>query len=80
MKIHILWTSINNRMPWALDAIDEYTLEENGDAIMSALKHAQHIGHDLGNLRWMIVEIDEDAVHNLFEPPTVKGEVLGDSA
>lgn len=69
MKIFTVWEppQDNLSMPSLLDAVDEYTIESNGQVPDS---YAEKLG---GKNRELVIEVSESAVRNLFQAPTVKG-------
>ncbi len=72
MKIFTLWVAGDDEdMPWLLDAVDEYTVENCGFPD-SFLAHQR----DYPDAREMIIDIPEDAVRKLFLAPTVKATVV----
>ena len=62
-------------MPWALDVVDEYTIESHGELPPEYAKKLTPDG-TLRDRRQLIVEIPDSAVRKLFESPTVKGTIV----
>lgn len=74
MRLYTLWCNDDgSNIPWALDAVDEYTVENNGGFPQSYL--ANRKGPDV---RELIIDVPESAVRALFEAPTVKGAIVKD--
>lgn len=71
MIVHTLWhRGDDNDAPWIVDAVDEYTLDNNCEFPPEYLKKREDI-----NIRELIIDIPEAAVRALFEAPTVKATV-----
>jgi len=73
MRIHTLWHASDpgsGDMPWLTDAVDEYTIEDNGDLPPDyKKKRADPL------VRELIINIPEQAVRDLFESPEIEGVV-----
>lgn len=75
MIVYTLWRNGDlNDLPWLVDAVDEYTVEDWGDFPPDYLKKKND-----PNVRELAINIPEDAVRDLFEPPPVEGEIVNDS-
>ena len=73
MKIYTLWHQPNRdlEMPCLIDALDEYTLDENGGYPESyAERHADTA------VRELIIDIPEKSVQALFKVPLVRADVI----
>lgn len=73
MKIYTLWKDPEDEtaMPWLLDAIDEYTIEENNGFTEDYRDHRAQKG-----VRELIIDINEAAVLNLFKTPKTSGTIV----
>lgn len=72
MKIYTLWAVVDPEdgcVPWLVEAVDEYTLDENG----YPEKWEQH--KQEFDCREMVIEVPDGAVPKLFAVPTVKATV-----
>lgn len=74
MHIYTLWhQGDNDDIPWITDAVDEYTLDENGDFPPPYLeKRTDPL------VRKLIIDVPEKAVRALFDSPSVKATVVKD--
>lgn len=78
MDIHLIIAqyrgcSIPQYMPNVIEAWDEYMLDDNYEGWKAALDAAQaKVGDDYEAVRVMIVEVPDQAVVNLFEPPRIR--------
>lgn len=68
MMIWTLWHAADDEdLPWIGDAVDEYTVDENGFPPEYVKKRAQP------QYRELIIDVPDAAIRALFEPPVVKG-------
>jgi len=74
MRIYTLWhAGDDDEVPWIVDAVDEYTVDNNGEFPPPyAAKRA------LPEHRELILDVPEKGVRALFEAPTVKVTVVQD--
>ena len=73
MRIWTLWhQGDNGDIPWITDAVDEYTVDENDFPPPYLQKRADPL------VRELIIDVPENAVRGLFEPPSVKATVIKD--
>lgn len=71
-RIFTLWQHDGSDvMPWIVDAVDEYTMEEVGGF---PEEYAKKKAAD-PKLRELVIDIPDDAVRRLFHTPVVKGKV-----
>jgi hypothetical protein len=69
--LYTLWhRGDDDDAPWMVDAVDEYTVDNNCEFPPGYLKHREDI-----HVRELILDVPEAAVRALFEPPTVKATV-----
>jgi hypothetical protein len=59
---------------WVVDAVDEYTLDEWGGEMPTAVQ--KKIDDDPGNHRLLTVEVPDSAVRDLWKVPEVKVKVV----
>ena len=72
MKIWTLWhRADDDDAPWLVDAVDEYTIDNNCEFPPAYLKHRES-----PLVREMIIDVPEKAVRALFEAPDVKATVV----
>ncbi len=72
MKIWTLWhKGDDGDAPWIVDAVDEYTIDNNCDFPPKYLEKR----HD-GMHRELIIDVPEDAVRKLFDPTAVAAVVV----
>lgn len=74
MRIYTLWQregSGDQDIPWIVDAVDEYTIDNNGEVPAEYLKKRANI-----NVRELVIDIPEAAVRKLFDSPEVKAKVV----
>ena len=72
MLIHTLWhRGDDNDAPWIVDAVDEYTLYNNGEYPPAYLKKREDI-----NVRELIIDVPEKAVRALFDAPKVIAAIV----
>ena len=72
MRIYTLWhRGDDDEAPWIIDAVDEYTIDNNGEFPPPYLKKREDI-----NVRELILDVPEAAVHGLFDSPSVKATVV----
>lgn len=73
MLIYTLWereTATSTNLPWLVDAVDEYTIDELGEAPESYRERLKN-----PNVRELVIDIKQSVVENLFDPPVTPGEV-----
>jgi hypothetical protein len=71
MILYTLWhRGDDDDAPWIIDAVDEYTVDNNCAFPPEYLKKREDI-----LVRELIIDVPEAAVRALFEPPTVKATV-----
>ncbi len=72
MKIYTLWQHEGDEtaMPWLVNAIDEYTIEENDGFTADYTKDRAKL-----NVREIILDVPDRAVTKLFQSPEVKATV-----
>lgn len=59
-------------MPNVVDAWDEYTLDDNYEGYEAALKHHQdQVGTTYEAVRVAVIQVPDQAILDLFEPPTL---------
>lgn len=71
MKIYTLWApgdATGDELPWLVDAVDEYTIDSNGDIPPTYKKHQEE---GKGTYRELIIEVPEKAVIAIFAVPTL---------
>ena len=74
MKIWTLWhQGDDNDAPWIVDAIDEYTLDNNCEFPPPYLKQRES-----PLVRELIIDVPEAAVRALFDAPLVKAMVVNE--
>ena len=72
MIIYTLWhAGDDGGAPWIVDAVDEYTIDNNCDFPPEYLKKREDI-----HVRELILDVPEKAVRALFGPPTVKATIV----
>lgn len=72
MRIYTLWhQGDNNDAPWIIDAVDEYTIDNNCEFPPEYLKKREDI-----HVRELIIDVPEKAVRALFESPDVKATIV----
>lgn len=72
MRVFTLWHEGDaGEIPWILDAVDQYTIDNNGEFPPPYLKHRADI-----DVREMIIDIPEAAVRALFSAPSIRGTVI----
>lgn len=72
MRIYTLWhQGDNNDAPWIIDAVDEYTIDNNCEFPPEYLKKREDI-----LVRELIIDVPEKAVRELFDSPDVKATVV----
>jgi hypothetical protein len=72
MRIYTLWhEGDDGDMPYIIDAVDEYTLDNNGEFPPPYLEKRADI-----HVRELIIDVPEAAVRALFEAPGVKATVV----
>ena len=75
MHIYTLWhQGDNDDIPWITDAVDEYTVDENGFPPPYIEKRANPL------VRELILDVPEKAVRALFASPVVKAAVVKENA
>lgn len=75
MRVYTLWHEGDpDEFPWILDAVDQYTVDSNGEFPPPYLKHRSDV-----LVRELIIDISDDAVRALFSAPTVKATVVRDA-
>lgn len=75
MRVFTLWhVGDADEVPWIVDAVDQYTIDNNCEFPPPYLKHRANI-----NVREMIIDVPEDAVRALFSAPSVRGTVIKDA-
>ena len=76
MLIYTLWhAGDGDDLPWLTDAVDEYTVDENGSFPPEYLKK-----RDDKLVRELILQVPMNAVRALFESPTVEAIVVKEKA
>jgi hypothetical protein len=75
MRIFTLWHEDDDdgEMPWIINAVDQYTLDSNGEFPPPYLKHRANM-----HVRELIIDIPENAVRALFRAPSIAGAVIKD--
>jgi hypothetical protein len=72
MRIYTIWhKGDEGEVPWLLDAVDEYTIDNNGGPPPSYLEHQAK-----NDVRELILDIPEEAVRALFATPRTKASVV----
>ena len=75
MILYILVGKLPGEPAWTLDAVDEQTIADNDDVTADMEKKARRdAGKDVV-LRWIAVEVADNALELPFLPPKVKGKV-----
>jgi hypothetical protein len=75
MRVYTLWHEGDpDEFPWILDAVDQYTVDSNGEFPPPYLKHRADV-----LVRELIIDISDDAVRALFSAPTVRATVIRDA-
>lgn len=75
MRVYTLWhAGDDGEIPWLLNAVDQYTVDSNGEFPPPYLKHRAD-----AQVQEMIIDIPEDAVRALFSAPTVRATVIKDA-
>lgn len=75
MLIHTLWhAGDDNDAPWIVDAVDEYTIDNNCEFPPDYQAKRQDV-----HVRELIIDVPEDAVRALFKAPAVKAKVVKDA-
>lgn len=71
MIVFTLWhRGDGSDAPWIVDAVDEYTVDNNCEFPPPYLRHRENV-----DVRELIIDVPETAVRKLFESPTVKATV-----
>jgi hypothetical protein len=71
MRLYTLWhQGDEGDAPWIVDAVDEYTLDNNCEFPPQYLQKRADI-----HVRELILDVPEDAVRALFASPSVKATV-----
>ena len=74
MRVYTLWhAGDDGDVPWILNAVDQYTIDNNCEFPPPYLKHRADT-----QVREMIIDIPEDAVRALFSAPSVRATVIKD--
>ena len=69
MKIYTLWHEGDDGIPWLLNAVDEYCVEENGwPSAYLTDKAKPHV-------REVVIDLSEKAIKEVFAPPPIKGTI-----
>lgn len=72
MKVYTLWhRGDDNDAPWIVDAVDEYTIYNNGARPPPYIEKLAD-----PNIRELLIDVPEDAVRALFGTPRVKATVV----
>lgn len=72
MRIYTLWAEGDEgEMPWQVDSVDEYTVDNNGD-FPETYKEKKNCG----TYRELILCIPDEVVQRLFIPPEVAAKVI----
>lgn len=72
MIIYTLWhAGDDDDAPWILDAVDEYTIDNNCEFPPEYRKRREDI-----HVRELVLDVPEEAVRALFTAPTVKATVV----
>jgi len=75
MRVYTLWhAGDDGEVPWILNAVDEYTVDNNCEFPPPYLKARADI-----QVRELIIDIPESAVRALFSAPSVKASVIKDA-
>lgn len=73
MKVFTLWhQGDEGDAPWIVDAVDEYTIENNCEFPPSYLERRADI-----HVRELVIDVPEDSVRALFGVPSVAAKVVG---
>ena len=76
VRIYTLWhRGDGDDAPWIIDAVDEYTIDNNGEFPPPYLKKREDV-----NVRELILDVPEAAVRGLFDSPSVKATVVKEPA
>jgi hypothetical protein len=73
MRVYTLWqreSETDTDLPWCVDAVDEYTVDEN-ELPKSYIEKRNNV-----HVRELILDIPEKAVRELFDAPVVKAAVV----
>ena len=72
MKVYTLWhRGDDNDAPWIVDAVDEYTVYNNGE------KPPPYIAKLADpNIRELVIDVPEAAIRELFGTPRVKATIV----
>lgn len=72
MRIYTLWhKGDDDEAPWIIDAVDEYTLDNNGEFPPPYLQKREDV-----HVRELIINVPEKAVRELFDSPGVTATVV----
>lgn len=72
MRVYTLWHEADEgEAPWIVDAVDEYTIDSDGDFPPPYLEKRADI-----HVCELILDVPEAAVRALFESPGVKAVVV----
>lgn len=72
MRIYTLWhQGDENDAPWIVDAVDEYTIDNNCEFPPEYLKKREDL-----HVRELIIDVPEKAVRALFDSPDVKATIV----
>ena len=73
MIIYTLWQNDagDDEMPWLVDSVDEYTVEDGGGFPAEYQQHKLKIG-----VRELLISIPDEKVLSLFVAPTVRGKAV----
>lgn len=74
MRVYTLWHEGDaGEVPWIIDAVDQYTVNNNCEFPPPYLKHRADI-----HVMELIIDVPEDAVRALFSAPSVRATVIKD--
>jgi len=72
MRIYTLWhEGDDGDFPWIVDAVDQYTIDNNGECPPPYLARRADI-----QVREMVIDVPEEAVRKLFSPPHVRATII----
>jgi hypothetical protein len=76
MRIYTLWhAGDGDDLPWLTDAVDEYTVDENGGFPPEYQKKRADV-----LVRELVLQVPTKAVRALFDTPEIEATVIKESA
>jgi hypothetical protein len=71
VRIYTLWQHAGEDAPYIIDAVDEFTIDNNCEFPPNYVKKRNDV-----LVRELVIDVPESAVRGLFESPGVKATVV----